>query len=97
LLLSVTQACNVPVIASGGGRTARHMAEAFLMGGADAVLAASIFHDDLSEKPEDSSLARIKQELRKHGLFPREAFPEPASPLSRLTKPELSATYEPRP
>ena len=97
LLLSVTQACNVPVIASGGGRTATHMAEAFLMGGADAVLAASIFHDDLSEKPEDSSLARIKQDLRKHGLFPREAFPEPASPLSRLTKPEQSATYEPRP
>jgi len=34
----------VPVIASGGAGNAQHMVDAVLQGGADAVLAASIFH-----------------------------------------------------
>lgn len=44
LLKAVTAAVNVPVIASGGAGNAQHMVEAVLTGGADAVLAASIFH-----------------------------------------------------
>ena len=44
LLKAVTNAVNVPVIASGGAGNAQHMVEAVTKGGADAVLAASIFH-----------------------------------------------------
>ena len=44
LLRAVTDAVDVPVIASGGAGTAAHLAEAVLEGHASAVLAASIFH-----------------------------------------------------
>ena len=44
LLKAVTSAVRVPVIASGGAGNAQHMVDAVLDGGADAVLAASIFH-----------------------------------------------------
>jgi cyclase len=44
LLAAVTAAVGVPVIASGGAGDAAHMVEAVRRGGADAVLAASIFH-----------------------------------------------------
>jgi cyclase len=44
LLKAVSSAVSVPVIASGGAGAAQHMVDAVLKGGADAVLAASIFH-----------------------------------------------------
>jgi cyclase len=44
LLAAVTAAVGVPVIASGGAGEARHLVDAVKIGGADAVLAASIFH-----------------------------------------------------
>jgi cyclase len=44
LLKAVTGAVGVPVIASGGAGNAAHLVEAVRDGGADAVLAASIFH-----------------------------------------------------
>jgi imidazole glycerol-phosphate synthase subunit HisF len=44
LLRAVSGAVSVPVIASGGAGNAQHMVEAVTKGGADAVLAASIFH-----------------------------------------------------
>ncbi|MDQ0465264.1 cyclase [Caulobacter ginsengisoli] len=44
LLRAVTSAVTVPVIASGGAGNAAHLVEAVKDGGADAVLAASIFH-----------------------------------------------------
>jgi len=44
LTRAVTQAVRVPVIASGGVGTLDHLAEGVTAGGADAVLAASIFH-----------------------------------------------------
>ena len=44
LTRAVVEACNVPVIASGGVGTLEHLVEGVLDGGADAVLAASIFH-----------------------------------------------------
>lgn len=44
LTSAVAAAVSVPVIASGGAGSARHLIEAVTVGGADAVLAASIFH-----------------------------------------------------
>lgn len=44
LLKAVTTAVGVPVIASGGAGSAAHMVDAVCEGGADAVLAASVFH-----------------------------------------------------
>ena len=44
LLAAVTAVAPIPVIASGGAGCAAHMAQAVREGGADAVLAASIFH-----------------------------------------------------
>jgi cyclase len=41
---AVTAACDVPVIASGGVGDLDHLADGVTEGGADAVLAASIFH-----------------------------------------------------
>ncbi|MCG2713035.1 MAG: imidazole glycerol phosphate synthase subunit HisF [Candidatus Omnitrophica bacterium] len=44
LTKAVTEAVNIPVIASGGAGTLEHLYEALKDGCADAVLAASIFH-----------------------------------------------------
>ena len=44
LTRAVADAVDVPVIASGGVGTLEHLAEGITIGGADAVLAASIFH-----------------------------------------------------
>lgn len=44
LTRAVVEAVGVPVIASGGVGTLDHLVEGILIGGADAVLAASIFH-----------------------------------------------------
>jgi cyclase len=60
LLRAVAGAVTVPVIASGGIGDARHAALA-LDAGADAVLAASIFHDDRE------SVRRFKRALAARG------------------------------
>ena len=44
LTRAISDAVSVPVIASGGVGNLRHLAEGVTQGGADAVLAASIFH-----------------------------------------------------
>ncbi len=44
LTRAIADAVNVPVIASGGVGTLQHLVDGVLEGGADAVLAASIFH-----------------------------------------------------
>ena len=44
LTAAVSQAVSIPVIASGGAGSLHHLYEAFSIGLADAVLAASIFH-----------------------------------------------------
>ncbi|MBT7307595.1 MAG: imidazole glycerol phosphate synthase subunit HisF, partial [Gammaproteobacteria bacterium] len=41
---AVSEAVSVPLIASGGVGNLQHLADGVLLGGADAVLAASIFH-----------------------------------------------------
>lgn len=44
LIKTVTEAVDIPVIASGGCGSAEHMADALEIGGASAVAAASVFH-----------------------------------------------------
>lgn len=44
LIRAVSEAVPIPVIASGGAGTLEHLYEAIVLGKADAVLAASIFH-----------------------------------------------------
>ena len=44
LTKAITDAVNIPVIASGGVGNLQHLADGVTQGGADAVLAASIFH-----------------------------------------------------
>jgi cyclase len=45
LTRAVSDALDIPVIASGGVGTLQHLVDGIRDGGADAVLAASIFHD----------------------------------------------------
>lgn len=59
---AVSEAVSVPVIASGGAGTLAHFEAVFTEGGADAALAASIFH--FGEIPIPS----LKQYLREHGI-----------------------------
>lgn len=47
LLREMSERVSVPVIASGGVGTLEHLLEGLTVGGADAALAASIFHDQL--------------------------------------------------
>ncbi|MBK9122583.1 MAG: imidazole glycerol phosphate synthase subunit HisF [Chloroflexi bacterium] len=44
LTAAVAEAVTIPVIASGGAGSAEHFADALTVGGADAALAASLFH-----------------------------------------------------
>lgn len=62
LTRAVSEAVTVPVIASGGVGTLAHLVEGVLEGGADAVLAASIFHFGEHTVPE------AKQEMARHGI-----------------------------
>jgi cyclase len=62
LLKAVSTAVRLPVIASGGAGTARHMYEALTDGGAEAALAATIFHFG------ELSIGAVKQELAGMGL-----------------------------
>lgn len=64
LLKQAADAVRIPIIASGGADTARHMAEALRVG-ASAVLAASIFHErDLTPAQVKSTLNDLGIEVR---------------------------------
>ena len=65
LLAAASGAVPTPVIASGGADSAAHAVEA-LRAGADAVLAASIFHDG------DLTVAQVKQAMAQAGLEVRQ-------------------------
>jgi cyclase len=65
LTRAVSDAVGVPVIASGGVGTLAHLAEGVIDGGADAVLAASIFHFG------EHTIAEAKDELTRAGLIVR--------------------------
>ena len=62
LTRAVADAVSVPVIASGGVGTREHLADGVLEGGADAVLAASVFHFG------DFTIAEAKAHMRSRGI-----------------------------
>jgi imidazole glycerol-phosphate synthase subunit HisF len=65
LLRGVVDAVDIPVIASGGVGTLDHLREGLVEGGADAALAASIFHDGIY------TIAEAKAYLADHGVVVR--------------------------
>jgi len=67
LTRAVADSVGVPVIASGGVGTLEHLAEGAIEGGADAVLAASIFHFG------EHTVAEAKAHLAERGLTVRPA------------------------
>lgn len=62
LTARVSEAVQIPVIASGGAGAADHFADVLLQGKADAALAASIFHFGIANVRE------LKQEIAKRGV-----------------------------
>jgi cyclase len=54
--------CQVPLVASGGAGTAMHFVEVFRSAGADAALAASVFHSGEIAIPE------LRRQLRAQGI-----------------------------
>lgn len=62
LTAAVSQAVQIPVIASGGAGNARHFTQVFREGKADAALAASIFHFGIHD------VRALKEELRRDGI-----------------------------
>ena len=72
LLRAVRAAVDVPIVASGGAGTPQHLVDALVEGGADAVLAASIFHFGTY------TIGSIKEYLAAHGV--------PVRPVRRDTE-----------
>lgn len=62
LLKAVSGAVTVPVIASGGAGVLDHFSEAITRGGADAVLAASLFHFG------QLTIRQVKEHMRSQGI-----------------------------
>ncbi|WP_442602047.1 imidazole glycerol phosphate synthase subunit HisF [Paenibacillus sp. KN14-4R] len=65
LTSEVARAVNIPVIASGGAGTKQHFHDVFTTGGADAGLAATIFHY------KELTINDVKNELRSKGVAVR--------------------------
>jgi cyclase len=65
LTRAVSEAVQIPVIASGGAGSAAHFAEVFLSGRADAALAASIFHFGVTDS------RALKAEVARAGVAMR--------------------------
>lgn len=62
LLKTISERVNIPVIASGGAGKPSHLKDALIAGKADAVLAASIFHE------KEYTVKEIKDYLANEGL-----------------------------
>ncbi len=62
LTRAVSEAVNVPVIASGGAGELHHFLKVLIDGKADAVLAASVFHYG------KYTIRQVKEYLKKHGV-----------------------------
>lgn len=62
----VSETIKIPVIASGGVGTLQHMADGVLIGKADAVLAASIFHFG------EYRISEVKQYMKSRGIEVRD-------------------------
>jgi imidazole glycerol-phosphate synthase subunit HisF len=71
LTRAVSAAVGIPVVASGGVGSLAHLVEGALLGGADAVLAASIFHFG------EATIAEAKEALAAAGVCVR---PAPGAP-----------------
>jgi len=67
LIEAIRQAVDVPIIASGGAGKLHHFAEA-IRAGADAVLAASVFHFDIY------SISQVKEAIEKEGFPVRKVW-----------------------
>jgi cyclase len=65
LTRSIVESVGVPVVASGGVGSLEHLVEGAVAGGADAVLAASIFHR------QEYTVAEAKAFLAAHGVVVR--------------------------
>ncbi|MFO7538698.1 MAG: imidazole glycerol phosphate synthase subunit HisF [Chloroflexota bacterium] len=65
LTRAISDAVNIPVIASGGAGELAHFAQALTDGGADAALAASLFHY------KQLTIAEVKQYLAQQGIAVR--------------------------
>ena len=65
LTSAIAGSVSVPVIASGGAKTPAHFAEVFTAGGADAALAASIFHERIQP------IGELKEFLAREGIAVR--------------------------
>lgn len=76
LLQEATSRLRIPVIASGGAGSPRHLLEALREGRADAVLAASIFHYDRY------TVSEVKEFLRENGVPVRMPAAAAARPLA---------------
>ena len=66
LTRAVSDAISVPVIASGGVGTLEHLCDGIRIGGADAVLAASIFHYG------EFTVGQAKEMMARHGIAVRQ-------------------------
>ena len=66
LTRAISDAVSVPVIASGGVGNLQHLVDGVLEGGADAVLAASIFHF------QEYSISDAKQYMAERGVEVRQ-------------------------
>ena len=62
LTRAMSDAVGIPVIASGGVGTLQHLVDGVTEGGADAVLAASIFHF------QEYTIGEAKQHMRQNGI-----------------------------
>ena len=67
LTATVVDAVGIPVVASGGVGTLQHLVEGATVGGADAVLAASVFHR------REFTLGQAKAYMAAHGVNVRPA------------------------
>lgn len=59
---AVSEAVSIPVVASGGAGSPEHLADAILLGKADAALAASIFHFG------EYTIRETKERMRERGI-----------------------------
>jgi cyclase len=59
---AISDAVDVPIIASGGVGNLQHLVDGVKLGGADAVLAASIFHYG------EYTVRQAKEYMRDHGI-----------------------------
>lgn len=62
LTRAVVDLVNIPVVASGGAGTLKHFYDVFIQAGADAALAASVFHY------KEYSIQETKRYLKKRGI-----------------------------